>query len=165
MILKEEIVNRREFLHPFVDKSLLPTRSPFSIFGWLGYFNAALAGGLAAGVTIGCSSGPPTTPTPPPSNPRLQPVSEVTASNGTKALLRHFGYASRDQQSLLDAMRASNLNPRIRETGFGDGTWEVSNATFGWIFYVQNQFFGSDTESIRLNTDHLWAAYEKQSIG
>jgi len=92
-------------------------------------------------------------------------VSEVIASNSTKASLRYYGYATRDRVPLLDAMRANNLNPQVRQFGFGAGTWEISSTTYGWIFCVQNQFFGADAGSIKLNKDQLWSAYEKQSVG
>jgi hypothetical protein len=159
-------VNRREFLRPFADPSLLPTRSPWSIPGWLGYVNAVLAGGLIS--ACGDSPTTPTATTPPStttSPSQLQPLAKVVASNGTLAELRYYGYANRDQLLLLDAMRVANLDPQVRKFGYGAGTWELSSSVYGWIFCVQNDWQGSDVSSIKLNNNQLWSAYEKQSVG
>jgi hypothetical protein len=150
-------MNRREFLRPFGDRRLMP-KFPASPIAWLGYFNAALAGGLASS----CAKPLPTSPT---VSDATQPLAEVLASNGTRAVLKHHGYANADKKPLLDAMRDSGLNPKRIESGFMAGTWQVGNSSFGWIFYIRQQFFGEDPGNVLLNDKDLWAVYEKQSIG
>ena len=150
-------MNRRQFLRPFGDKHLLP-KFPGSPITWLGFVNAVLAGGLVSS----CTSSAPTNPT---TNDPTQPLPEIVASNGTRAILKHYGRASSAEKPLLDAMREGGLNPQPIKKGFVAGTWQVGDSAFGWIFCAQNQFLGNDAPSVRLNKNDLWATYQKLSIG
>lgn len=100
-----------------------------------------------------------------PSTSRLEPWDKVISpKNATVAVLRYRGYA-RGNQRLLQAMLDTGLNPQLRSAGYGEGTWEISDATFGWVFCVQNDVFDADLTSVTLGNDDLWAAYEKLSEG
>ncbi|HYE22021.1 MAG TPA: hypothetical protein VD998_00345 [Verrucomicrobiae bacterium] len=132
---------------------------------------------VAAGLSAACGSNEesitPTSPSStslPPQPTSTQPLNVVTAPNGTRATLRYYGYTTRDNMLLVDAMRANGLNPRPDPNSTSSLITMLGNDNskpeWGWMFYIENQFFGQEASTVRIaNRGQLWAAYEKLSRG
>ena len=122
-------------------------------------------GGLTALAlaAIGCSDTQlPTSPNPP-SSPRTEPLQSVTTQKNATALLKFYGYAGTNQ-SLLEIFRNYGYSPVVNSAGLITALLN-EKPVWGWIFYVENKFFGTDAANMRLRPGELWAAYVNYAEG